>query len=281
MIEVKLTGGLGNQMFQYAYAKSLQSKGYDVVLDSSIYVSYILHGGCQLDEYDISLSVIDKKENRFLQKLKNKLGIKPLNLWEEELLSFDKKHLHPNNGIVINGYFQSEKYFSKIREVLLHDFSIKRELSFYAKEIEEKIKNSKNSCSIHIRRGDYISNQETQKVHGSCDLEYYSIAMEVIESENQVVNYFIFSDDIVWVKDNLKIVNAIFVDNNEKRIPHEDIYLMSLCQNNIIANSSFSWWGAWLNSYHKKLVVAPKRWFADEKLFLQSQDIVCESWIQV
>jgi hypothetical protein len=95
------------------------------------------------------------------------------------------------------------------------------------------------------------------------------------------VEYFIFSDDIEWVQENLKITHAIYVRNDRERIPHEDIYLMSLCHHNIIANSSFSWWGAWLNNYDKKIVIAPKRWFVDEKLYQQSKDIVCESWIQL
>jgi len=138
----------------------------------------------------------------------------------------------------------------------------------------------KNSCSIHIRRGDYTSNVNSN-IHGTCSLEYYKKATEYMQNKYKDIYYYIFSDDITWVKENLKLENAVYIESEEKRIPHEDIYLMSLCSNNIIANSSFSWWGTWLNNNLNKTVIAPKRWFEDNKLHAQSQDIVCDSWIKI
>ncbi len=281
MLEVKLIGGLGNQMFQYAYAKVLELNGYDVVLDISSYATYILHGGYQLDKYNISLNVIDKKENKTMQKIRNKFGVKSSNILEEASLRYDSGYLSPKEGMQIHGYFQSEKYFLKIRKILLQDFFIRSSLSIYTVKIECEIKQSKKSCSLHIRRGDYINNKETATVHGSCSLSYYYRAMKEIEKEDGEVNYFIFSDDIAWVAKYLKVTNAIYIESQEEKIPHEDIYLMSLCTHNIIANSSFSWWGAWLNNNSNKMVIAPKKWFLDKRLLEQSGDIVCKSWIRI
>lgn len=286
MIIVKIIGGLGNQMFQYAYAKSLQQKGFQVVIDISAFESYKLHGGYQLDKYNIDLNSSTKEENSkfytnsLTYRVMRKLNIVNSKIVKEKSLLFYDKLFHIEDGCYLDGYFQCEKYFKDIREVIIKNFTINQDLSNYTKDIENKIKNIRNSCSLHIRRGDFI-NSKNINIHGSCDIVYYLNAIKYLEEKIEDINYFIFSDDIEWVKENLAIKNAIYVYSKEKRIPHEDIYLMSLCKNNIIANSSFSWWGAWLNKNEKKIVIAPKRWFVDDKLESQSKDIVCESWIRI
>lgn len=287
MVMVKIIGGLGNQMFQYAYAKALQQKGYEVKIDISVFETYKLHGGYQLDKYNIDLESSTKDENykfyknTFFYKVLRRFGMDFSRRIKEKSLLFDKKLLEIDDNSYLDGYFQCEKYFKDIREVILKQFSIKnQEISNYTKEIKNKILNSQNSCSLHIRRGDFV-NSTNINIHGACDIKYYKKAIQYLEEKVENINYFIFSDDIEWVKENLAIENAIYIDSKEKRIPHEDIYLMSLCKNNIIANSSFSWWGAWLNQNEKKMVIAPKRWFADDKLESQSKDIVCESWVKI
>jgi len=124
-------------------------------------------------------------------------------------------------------------------------------------------------------------NRKNINIHGICSLDYYYNSMNLIEHHQGPQQYFIFSDDIDWCKSNLAINNATYVNSSEDRIPHEDIYLMSLCSNNIIANSTFSWWGAWLNNNKHKFITAPKKWFADQKLQSQSHDIVPKSWKRV
>lgn len=286
MIIIKIIGGLGNQMFQYVYAKALQQKGHEVKIDISAFETYKLHGGYQLDKYNIDLESSTKDENdkfyknTFFYKVLRRFGMDFSRRIKEKSLVFDNRFLEIEDNSYLDGYFQCEKYFKDIREIILKQFTINLELSSYAKEIENKILNSQNSCSIHIRRGDYIVGNNIN-IHGACDIEYYKKAIQYLEEKVENINYFIFSDDIEWVKENLAIENAIYIDSKEKRIPHEDIYLMSLCKNNIIANSSFSWWGAWLNQNEKKIVIAPKRWFADDKLESQSKDIVCESWVRI
>ena len=286
MIIVKIIGGLGNQMFQYAYAKALEQKGYNVKIDITAFETYKLHGGYQLDKYNINLNQSTHEENNLFHKnnifskIFKKIGFSSSNIIKEKNLLFNNNLLTLEDDKYIDGYFQCEKYFENIREVILEQFIIKQEKSDYTKEIENQIITSLNSCSLHIRRGDFI-NSTNINIHGSCDLDYYNNAINFINKKYVNTKYFIFSDDITWAKENLKIDNVIFIDSKENRLPHEDIYLMSLCSNNIIANSTFSWWGAWLNLNSSKIVIAPKKWFADEKLNEYTKDIICDSWIKI
>lgn len=274
MITIRIIGGLGNQMFQYAYAKSLESNGYKVQIDISKLKKDNLRG-YQLDAYKTDLKIAPLKTI-----ILNKLGI--IKSLKEHSMSFNKDCLDIKDNRYIKGYFQSEKYFLHIRSILLKQFSINTKLSSNSESIKQEIINNQQStCSLHIRRGDYISNEKANKVHGVCSIKYYKQAINIInERENKEVKYFIFSDDMQWSKKNIKIKNAIYVENEKGAIPHEDILLMSLCANNITANSSFSWWGAWLNHNNDKIVVSPKVWFCDEKKNKES-DILCKNWIQI
>ncbi len=285
MVVVKLAGGLGNQMFQYAYAKALQNSGFDVKLDNTEYKNYKLHGGYQLSHYKISIELAEKedlnifKQNRICIVLK-KLGYKSKKLIEEKSLRYDPELLDAIDNTYIQGYFQSEKYFKHIRKDLLEDFTINKKISNYTANMAQTIKSFPVSCSIHVRRGDFTSDNKIN-IHGICSVEFYKKAMNYMQYKLQNIIYIIFSDEIEWVKNNLILDNAIYIESDEERLPHEDIYLMSLCDHNIIANSSFSWWGAWLNGNKDKIVIAPDRWFSDETLALQSKDIVCENWIKI
>ncbi|PWG05429.1 alpha-1,2-fucosyltransferase [Polaribacter aquimarinus] len=267
MVVVRILGGLGNQMFQYAYARSLSLKGYDVKLDISKFKTYKLHGGYQLNKFNIKLKKADP-----LAVLYGKIGLKS-NIKEKSLLfNGDFKSLKGNE--YVKGYFQTEKYFNKIRETLLNDFVINQKLSINTQKMEQQILSTKNSCSLHIRRGDYISDEKANKIHGTCNLDYYHKAIEIINKKYTNTTFYIFSDDISWTKKNLKTEKIVFVD--VKSIPHEDMYLMSLCNHNITANSSFSWWGAWLNTNKNKIVIAPRNWFIEKE-----NEVACENWIKL
>ena len=267
MIIVRILGGLGNQMFQYAYAKSLQEKGYQVKIDLSKIKKYKLHGGYQLDKFKIDLEVSTPLSN-FLSKLGLRKSIK------EKSLLFNPKFLKIPKNEYVKGYFQTEKYFSDIREVLLKQFVVKKELSNSTLKYLKEITIENNSCSIHIRRGDYIENSKANEVHGTCDLEYYKEAIKHLRKEFKDVTFFIFSDDISWVKKNLKVKNATYIEHEV--IPHEDMHLMSACKHNITANSSFSWWGAWLNQNNNKTVISPKKWFINKE-----NEVAVTNWIQL
>jgi hypothetical protein len=267
MIIVRILGGLGNQMFQYAYAKALSLDGYKVKLDLSKIKKYKLHGGYQLDKYKIDLNTANP-----FSILLGKIGLKKSK--KEKNLIFDKNLKSLKGNEYIKGYFQTEKYFKKIRNTLLTEFVINQKISSETDKIAKKIKLLENSCSLHIRRGDYISDKKANSIHGTCNLDYYNRSIEMMKSKYLNLSFFVFSDDISWTKENLIIENALYINN--KSIPHEDIYLMSLCKHNIIANSSFSWWGAWLNNNDYKTVIAPKKWFVDKE-----NEVACENWIKL
>ncbi len=147
------------------------------------------------------------------------------------------------------------------------------------KDIGEMIQSFK-SVSLHIRRGDYVSNKVTNQVHGVCDLNYYSHAISYIAERISNTHLFVFSDDPEWAKGNLKTeIPTFFVDNNRADKDYEDLKLMRQCKHNIIANSSFSWWGAWLNQNAGKIVIAPKKWFNDKSI--NTKDLIPEKWIRL
>ncbi|MBU3010021.1 alpha-1,2-fucosyltransferase [Polaribacter vadi] len=267
MIIVRIVGGLGNQMFQYAYAKSLQQKGFDVQIDISKFKTYKLHGGYQLDKYNIDLEIADTFTT-FLGKIKIKKNVR------EKSLLFDENLFSLNGNEYVKGYYQTEKYFKYIRSILINQFVIQQKLSESTLVYANEIFKFSNSCAVHIRRGDYISDKKANNIHGTCDLDYYHKAIDIIKEKHKNAHFFVFSDDIAWTKENLNIENSTYINN--KTIPHEDLYLMSLCKNNITANSSFSWWGAWLNQNENKTVISPKKWFNDKE-----NEVACKKWIKL
>ena len=269
MIIVKILGGLGNQMFCYAYAQSLRQKGFDVKIDISEYKVNKFRE-FQLNKFKFELPLSTKEENQkifsnsvFYKIFKNTRLDFSKKIREKKFF-FDENLLTIKDNSYVVGYFQSEKYFKSLEKILVKHFTLKPALSSYSEKIKRKIQNSNNTVSIHVRRGDFL-NSKNVKVHGLCNLQYYQKSINYLEDKFSKLEYYIFSDDIKWCRDNLKIDNSIFIDSHKKRIPHEDLYLMSLCKNNIIANSSFSWWGAWLNRNVQKIVIAPKLWLRNKK----------------
>jgi len=176
----------------------------------------------------------------------------------------------------IDGYWQSEKYFSDIRNTIFSDFSLKKELvSARFIKIAKKMKGS-NSISIHVRRGDFVMVKKTNKAHGVCPLDYYEIAIKYISEKICNPEFFFFSDDIEWVKKNL---STGFKENHisgEGLSDAEEMMLMSTCRHNIIANSTFSWWGAWLNSNPGKIVVSPSKFLLGSST--DNKDLIPENW---
>lgn len=285
MVAVELIGGLGNQMFQYAAAKALSlHRNENLAVDSRLFADYNLHS-YSLHHFNIdALSIKEEiifEPVRFSNKIKATLsGKKIFHQYVEKNLRFDEKLLNiTSKNIYLKGYFQSEKYFSRFEDEIRKDFEITSPLKKETIEMLQLI-DAQNSVSLHIRRGDYVTNADANAVHGTCDLNYYHKALELIKEKVENPVFFIFSDDIEWAKQNLKIDSTIhFVDFNDASTNYEDIKLMSCCKHNIIANSSFSWWGAWLNNYKEKIVIAPSRWFKTD--IHNSIDIIPESWLKI
>ena len=266
-------------MFQYAYARSLKEKGFDVKLD----VNNVPDIGFQLRHYDIDIDIANRNDmvkykiNGIWPKIQTRLGNVNSNILNEETVFYDQNLLSPSDGLYICGYFQSHKYFLNIQDLLISQLSINSKISKYTKTIKKEIEEHSECCSVHVRRGDYFTNKN-KKIYGTCTLGYYERAIDVIRRKKSNTRFFIFSDDIQWVRKNIRIDNAAYVYSDEKRLPHEDIYLMSLCDHNIIANSSFSWWGAWLNRNKYKIVIAPKLWLLDKKMNELSQFLIPIDW---
>jgi hypothetical protein len=178
----------------------------------------------------------------------------------------------------LTGYWQSYKYFELIRDDLAYIFK-PLHLDNYSKELIEKLKKN-NSLSLHIRRGDYVTNFRANIFHGLCDLDYYNKAVNYIRCIKQVDLICIFSDDIDWVKQNLFIEGVDIIYISEFVIDHiQEFEIMKQCQHNIIANSSFSWWAAFLNSNPEKIVIAPKKWFNDQSI--NTSDLCPQEWIRL
>ena len=273
-------------MFQYAYALALSNQGYDVKICANSFDTYKLHE-YNLEYYNINLKTISKDDasnickNNILKKIAKKLGFSFKGEIIEKEFSYDESILHPKDNNCIYGYFQSEKYFLKVREALLGEFTLKNNISKYGEMVKDKVNNSSHSCSVHIRRGDYLTNSAANKIHGVLDLNYYKKAIKLLEEKQGNIQYFIFSDDVQWARKSLNIENSFYVDGPEKRIPNEDIYLMSLCNYNITANSTFSWWGAWLNNYNNKVVISPKQWFSQKNINDRVNYIIPPNWIRI
>ncbi len=289
MIISCIYGGLGNQMFQYAVGRAVALKTQQQLkLDISSFKNYTFRKyelGCfQIEEKfatpeEVSLLKYGNKLYRKMNKVffKSKKQIKTY--YKEKYYNFDSAVIRIKNSIYLFGYWQSEKYFIDFKSEILNDFSLKNPPTVETKEMKDII-DTKNSVSMHVRRGDYITSSVTNAYHGTCDLFYYQKAIEIIESRIQNIHYFIFSDDLEWVKKNMNFIkNKTFVELPKSTPDYEEMFLMSKCKHNIIANSSFSWWGAWLNQNKDKIVIAPNQWFRD--ISINTKDLIPSSWIRI
>lgn len=291
MIISNLIGGLGNQMFQYALGRKL-SKMHKTGLRIDISGFQIYHlRQFELNDFNIKTQALNEEEKNenekeynklYFNKFLKKIGRLPYYMEyvvNEKGFRFDKNIFKTSKFVYLNGYWQSELYFKDIRDELLNEFSLKSSPSKTNKEILKEIE-SYESVAIHIRRGDYIKNKQTNAVHGVCSKEYYSKAIKLITTKLPKVRFFIFSDDIQWCKKNYgQFSNFTIIDNSNKGI--EDMMLMSRCKHFIIANSSFSWWGAWLGRSKDKIIICPQKWFNIMDNDHDTTDLIPREWIKL
>jgi hypothetical protein len=293
MVIVEIFGGLGNQMFQYALGRNLSLK-----LNTRLVFKYSINiTRTDFDPKDIPsiFNIFDltgkvekykKPQNYFIKYIgyiKNKfinIFTPKFTVINESDFHFDKNILLSSNNCYLTGYWQSEKYFINIENLIREEFRIKKEMTLDNLEIAEKIKQTE-SVSIHLRGRDYITREIIKKIHFTCDQSYYERSISLITENIKTPHFFIFSDDPEWAKAFLKTNQSFtFVEGNTwNKSNYEDLRLMSLCRHNIIANSSFSWWGAWLNENPDKIVIAPEKWFNDPTK--DTKDLIPESWIKI
>lgn len=283
MIIVKLQGGLGNQMFQYATAKSVASHS-KVYLDTS----FLEQKNQTNESFTTRKLALSNFENIKLNKasklaiwlVKNNYPFKKLispnftSIYQSELNEWVNFESIKSSSIYLDGYFQSEDYFKRIRKQLLLDFKFKK-VSVFNEDIANKINSDTNAVAIHVRRGDYLK-PAIDAFHGLLPITYYQLAIKKIEEKINHLHYYIFSDDPDWCKVDFQFLKNFTIVSNAHSEDWEDMYLMSICKHNIIANSSYSWWSAWLNNNPDKNVIAPKNWFANTPI-----DVVPKAWTKI
>lgn len=288
MIFTSIYGGLGNQMFQYAIGKSISTASkVDFKIDTyKINNSNYISRDFSLSKFNISAELAEISEvekfhwSKYFDFIFGKLyqrNIKLSNkIFEKKTFHFDEEMLSISNGY-LDGYWQCFKYFEDIREILLKEFTLVDEMNFENKLILNQI-NELNSVSIHIRRGDYIKDKKNNAIYNVFGMEYYHNAIDFITNKIDIPYFFVFSDDLEWASKNLELNNATYVDVNSKGNPENDLILMANCKHNIIANSTFSWWGAWLNHTPNKITIAPKRWMSTID---DLNDLYPQNWIRL
>ncbi len=301
MIIVRFFGGLGNQLFQYALYKKYESLGREVYADLSYiegaekYYScdsrknMLLNTRAGMRNVGIHLNVIQDKrviqslsgDRRSLAGLVSRYITRKATIITESAINtlggYTSSLLEVESGYV-DGYWQTEKYFEDIKDVICNS------IDFVLLDDDNntnilKLVHSTPSVSVHIRRGDYLSPMNRECYGDICTEKYYLNAIRYFEKMDNSSTFFFFSDDIEWAKNTFspEVKNAFFIDWNSGENSYYDMYLMSQCKNNIIANSSFSWWGAWLNESKGKVVVSPSKWANNGYM----PDTICSSWIRM
>lgn len=294
MIIVRLTGGLGNQLFQYAFARSVSSRlKTDFRLDTSAFDTYYKLHKYSLGHFNIQERFAKdsdffgfvwlRKRHKIFDasyahlRLKSKLM--PF-YYPEQRFHFDPA-VFSKNGTYFDGFWQTEKYFSGIAPELRKELTLTKPLSAYSQNIFEKIKNSR-AISIHVRRADYVTDRSANHTFGTCSMDYYQRAITHITRSKPSPHFFVFSDDYDWAVENFKsLPYPVTCVKNTAEKNYEDLTLMSSCAHHIIANSTFSWWGAWLNPNKNKIVIAPKQWFNSKKTTTDTKDIIPDGWIKL
>jgi hypothetical protein len=257
LVSPQLKGGLGNFLFQIA-ASYYASKKYNRQLEIDISDISVIH------------SPIESYYNNIFRKLKFINQYYDYTVDEPfQPIQFSEIP-NPHNNLKLKGYYQNEKYLNEFSDEILDLFEVDLEtLRYLQSKYSDILKN--NTCSLHVRRGNYV---EKSDFHPLQSVEYYKQSISVIGDD---LHYLIFSDDINWCKENLNFIkNKTYIMDN---MDYQDLYLMSMCDNNIIANSSFSWWGAWLNKNYNKKVIYPSNWFGVS--FLDTSEIGCKNWIKI
>lgn len=283
-IIIKFQGGLGNQFFQYALGRSLAITTNQTVKYDLSWFKTQNKRRYELGIYNVVENFATDAEVKQLSKYREKIGfLKFLNRFSpidesiyitESQFNFNPKILDTKIPVYLDGYWQSEKYFEKIKDAIHKELVLRNTPLIMNSQFADEIRTS-NSVSLHIRRTDYINGSDG--FYHTCPIDYYHQALAILEKTHKNLKLFVFSDDINWVKANLKTSHpTVFIDGNKG---YEDLTLMSLCKQNVIANSTFSWWGAWLNANPKKIVIAPNKWFTNQNI--NTQDLIPAGWIKI
>lgn len=263
---IKMTGGLGNQMFIYAFYLKMRKRFPHTRIDLSDMVHYHAHNGYELHRIfrlpheEVCLPQALKKTLEFLffrTIIERKQDLTTLE-------AFERDYAWP--WIYFKGFYQSERYFADIADEVRQIFSFDESCANpESQALLRTIDQDASAVSLHVRRGDYTQPKFWSSMGCVCTLDYYHKALNLIHEEVKTPHFYVFSDDLAWVREHLPLENATYIDVNRGADSWQDMMLMSRCRHNIICNSTFSWWGAWLNAHPQKIVVAPDTWFAHQE----------------
>ena len=297
MIVVKLMGGLGNQMFQYAFARNLALKNNtDLKIDLSFLLDRtprdnFIFRNFDLDIFNLKVETIEtiqlenflsEKKRSLFERFLGKKQTMNSEIVKESFFYFDENHFVINENVYLEGYWQTEKYFSEIEAIIRNDFSFKFPLSDLEKKMIDEIMASDSVC-VNFRRTDFVNLKNSADTHGVTEMDYYEKAIQLIAEKVNTPHFYIFSDDIEWCKENVVLNYPVtFIDHQFKGFKFSSyLQLMKSCKHFIIPNSTFAWWAAWLAEHTDKIVIAPKNWFKDEVLQNQTGDILPFNWIRI
>ena len=286
---VRLDAGLGNQMFQYAFYCALKAVYGDTKIDISEYKYRRHQYGYELEKiFNVAPSYASARESNAMVDMSKSLCADIRRkifkrtykgngeLIEEKESRFQPELLNKTNAYFV-GFWQSEKYFSSVENIVRQEFTFRNELDEKNRQIAEEIKNS-TAVAVHIRCGSTAKRRCAAPFGYICTPPYYKKAIDYIESKTDNPRFFIFSNEPAFAKEKLTLpANVVFVDINHGKNSYKDMQLMSLCKHNIVANSSFSWWAAWLNANAEKIVVSPDLWLHDGEM----PDIIPETWKRI
>ena len=275
---IKMTGGLGNQMFIYALYLSMKQQHIDVKIDLSDMVHYHVHHGYEMHKV-FGLPHVEITINQTLKKIVEFLFFKTILERKQHgrLEPYFGKQLYPL--IYYKGFYQNERYFANCKNVIREAFKFDMQKANNASlQIMNVMNNDKHAVSLHVRRGDYLE-PKTFKYSGCvCTTKYYQRAIDRMLEHDSETHFYVFSDGMDWVKDNLELPeNTTFVDCNKGEDSWQDMMLMTHCKHNVICNSTFSWWGAWLNDNPNKIVICPNKW----SVYEDASKFVPDGWIKV
>lgn len=286
-VTVGLSGGLGNQMFQYAAGRSLAIRlDAPLRLDNTWFLcrkarsyalgNFAVQATIQSSELPVP-EFLKSLESRIARRWgKRRMGVE---IFREPHFHFSSAFLHLKSPVFLEGYWQSERYFDSCREVIASDFALRGTMPEPCADMVEQIRAIDAIC-VHIRRGDYVSDPVAARVHELCPPDYYQRGLALAASELTNPHGFVFSDDPSWARQHFHAPFPLtIVDLNGPQDAHWDLHLMSACQNFVIANSSLSWWAAWLGGSPQKLVVAPQSWFKGSGKNMT--DLIPAGWVQI
>jgi hypothetical protein len=284
-IFIRVHGGLGNQLFQYAYSLYIANKcNFSNVYYDRFHYSGDVDRPLSILNFNLSsFNLLKSNYNRFGNSKINRIYNLLFNRKRYIIEGFSKlsseyvPNLSSDGDIYFDGYWQKLYIIEAVQDLLRKEFILKYSLSKKIVSTKNFIASHTNSVSLHIRKTDFISTKENKSIFAICSVDYYYRAVQfILENISQNIMLFIFSDDFEWVKSNLNFkLDYFFVEGN---LDFEDLYLMSLCRHNIISNSTFSWWAAWLNSNNNKVVISPEKWFENGSSI---EDLIPSSWVRI